>query len=272
MSRRRYKVGEHRQYDLTFDRLAWDSFILNPGHARRSEWNFGLLHDLSNRQGLERLLQEWKGNGNGRTLDRHGVEVPSHQLKNKQEIGALQERFEGLNQRRINKGMRPLKEMRSDMLTELYQLEAQSDIIAAEIAQLEKLLTTHVEKDDKTATEKVLRYGPRGDSYSGRPDRVITELDGQHVEPDREGVLRIRDERSPYHGMRVIDYRERVISTFRTQQKQQAAQRLERAQQAAREKGLPLPTRPPAVGGAVRREDLPDWPEGVAKYDWSKGQ
>jgi hypothetical protein len=228
---------------------------------------------MTTRRGLEQLLSEYRGDADGTfKTDRLGTATPSHQLKKKMQIDELNERFEHLNQHRINRGMRPLTTMNDEMYSELMKLEAEQDILKDEVKKLEELLAQKIEAESRTDDKAVLQYGPRGDSYSGRLDKVITELDGQMVSPDPSGVLRIRDERSPYHGMDVIDYREQVIPTFHAQQKKKRAERLARAQQAARERGLPVPMKPPITGGVIRKEDLPGWPADVEKFNWAKVQ
>jgi hypothetical protein len=95
----------------------------------------------------------------------------------------------------------------------------------------------------------VLKYGPQG-TGKGEP---LRELDGQTITLREDGVLFINDERSPYHLMSVLDYREYLIMPFL----------LSRSSTVKNKFGqeVKISTR----GRGITRENLPPWPSSVPK-------
>ena len=259
MGRRRYKVGQFPEYDFTFDRLAQSSTILNPGRAQNDIHSFGFLERMKTRHGLERLLEEWEGDENGDyILDRKPV--PSRLKEAGKVIEGINEAFVTLNQRRVNKGSFPLKEMPNEMLQQLHKAEAAQDIVKDEIKKLQEMLNRVSERVEQE-TKKCLPRGPIG---SGQlRGGVLVLIDGQEVLPDKQDVLRIHDDRSPYHGMRAADYRETVVPMWRAARDKWQSIKREEEQSAAREGRKVEITEPYPT--------FPAWPEGIEKFDWQTG-
>ena len=86
---------------------------------------------------------------------------------------------------------------------------------------------------------KLLRYGPVGTGRIGEGN-VLCILDGQTVKPNSEGILAIDDDRSPYNGMTVADYKAHLVLPW-------------------------LTIHQPVY--SIDRAYLPPWPEGVPRPD-----
>ena len=256
--RRRYKVGEHPEYDYTFDRLAQASAILDPGRAANDIGNFAILERMRTSHGLVRLLQEWQGTGDGFYIENRRP-TPSHLKTIQLAIEKLHEDFETLNTRRINRGSRPLERVPSEMLEQLYKLEARQDVVRDEIKRLRHMKERISERFEEE-NNPCLPRGPIGNSKLR--NGILVVIDGQVVAPDPEGVLRIKDSRSSYDGMLVADYKEYVVPRWRAKREafDKAKRREERA--AVREGRKPNFSEP--------YPKFPDWPKDVEKYNWPK--
>jgi len=264
MANRRYKVGEHPEYDKTYDRLTMESLILNPGGKTSADvQNFGTYHMLQSKEGIERLLEEWRGEAGDikRAYMLGREEVPSRLKEAEDAVEKINEKFARLKQQAVNSGHYPPKEMPKEMQEELLKAEAVEDIVRAEIRRLESNLEKFPATNIETHELPCLPYGPIG---SGKKRRgVLRWLDGQDVLPDSEGVLRIKDTRSPYHGMRCADYFETVVAPY-LKERDKLLEEYEIEVSRAREQG----NDPSTI--VKRRPPLPAWPEGVKKYVWSK--
>lgn len=267
-SRRRYRVGEYPEYDNTFDRMAQASVILT-GAAGRNIANFTVISMMNTPHGLDRLIEEWRGEKDGDgDYTQNRRPVPSHLKTVQLAIAKLEEDFKTLNQRRVNRGLYPLEQMPSEMLEQLHKLEAQEDVIKDEIKKLEARRSRFTEREEQEKKSNCLAHGPIGSSRLR--GGILVELDGQNVAPDSENVLRIKDANSPYNGMRTADYYKHVIPAFRKQQDEEAKAKLEQLQAEARETGRPVPTSLGVTGPhAISKEKLPPWPTGIEKYDWA---
>ena len=143
-------------------------------------------------------------------------EVPSRLKEAEDAVEAINERFEKLKQQAVNSGHYPPKEMPAELKEELLKAEAREDIIKAEIKRLETNLEKFPAGGMETHEMPCLKHGAIG---SGKKRKgVLRWLDGQDILPDSEGVLRIKDERSPYHGMRCADYFETVVKPYKQSQ------------------------------------------------------
>jgi len=261
---RRYKIGENPIYDKTFDRLAMESLILNPtGKGADDIQNFATVSMLKSKNGLVRLLEEWRGeDGNIKKAYMLGrKEVPSRLKEAESAIEKINEKFEKLKQNKINSGKFPLKEMPDEMREELLKAEAREDIVKAEIKRLETHLANFPAGGIETHEMPCLPYGPIG---SGKKRKgILRWLDGQDILPDPEGVLRIKDTRSPYNGMKCADYFEYVVPAYAKEKQRIEQEHQKKAEQAQREGKTyfkPVNIRP----------EWPKWPENVKGYTWKE--
>ena len=100
MSRRRYRIGIHHQYDTVFDRLKASSIILNPvGAAKDRHPNTGdVLFSLTTKHGLEGLLKDYSGDEQGMTKIPDTVyNVPAILPKAEQDLQKLITKFNSQN-------------------------------------------------------------------------------------------------------------------------------------------------------------------------------
>ena len=226
---RRYKIGKYPEYDKKFDRLVVESLILNSNRSVTNIQNFNTFHILRSKHGLERLLKEWRGEG-GKLAEAENA------------IKTIYSQFERLKQYAINSGKFPPKEMPPEMRNELLRAEACEDVTKAEIKRLKKALKKAQSGKNTDHEMPCLPYGAIG---SGKKRKgILSIIDGQDVLPDKNMVLRIQDERSPYNGMRCADYFEYIVKPY----KQAEAQLM---------KGKS------ATSIVRKRPPLPDWPKNV---------
>lgn len=213
MASRRYKIGTHRTYDKCFDAFKGDSPVLNP---RSSGIGVHSLN-LSDKNALKSHLLERVGfQGDAKEMKigwfRKGEtgEMQVSDLKSaEQQIIAIKQAFENQKQGIINQGRRPPKTMPADMQEKLLKAEARLDITKSEIETLERLLKNFTDADTKIDDSLVLKRGPAG---SGKLRHgILAHVDGQHVEADSKGVLRIADARSRYNGMATADYYDEIV-------------------------------------------------------------
>lgn len=205
------KIGKYSVYHEWFDRLKLQSPVLNPhGGANIHSLNF------NDREGIKSCLLQWKGQEGqgGRWFYPDGNEWRFSHLKSATEdIKELQEEFGVLKQMRVNEGKRAPKDMPKEMCDRLLMAEAALDICQEEIEFLEKKLLTFTDRDKKESEYALLKRGPEG---AGKlRNGVLIRVDGQTVKPDSKGVLRICDERSPYHGMMTADYFELIVRPWK---------------------------------------------------------
>ena len=204
--RRRYKIGEQPIYDRAFDILISTRLISNP-HKSTNIYDSWVYYKLQDREGIEYLLYLWKGDDQGYYY-KNGEKLPSDLKAAEDDLQEVHNEFKRMQQRWINWGRKPPTEMPEDMMERKLKAEAKVDVIKDEIRKLEKALNAFKEKEAKIRKGQVLKYGPKG-SGSQR-NGILAEIDGQVVKPDKEGVLRIADELSPYNGLEVWRYREEV--------------------------------------------------------------
>jgi hypothetical protein len=231
----RYEIGLHPQYDREYTRRKRASRILSPE-------TFGdeAVLKLSNRAGLSELLLalvgvEEKGHPHNGCYF-FGKQLVAGKLKLAREaVQSVEAEFKRVKQSAINKGLRPPSEMPKDLLDRLHRSEAVMDVVVEEEALVRKKLAVFIAREKAERDAMVLKYGPIG---TGRGD-PLREVDGQKVSQDGKGVLVVDDDRSPYRGMKVVDYREHVVKPFRRQ----------------RRSGL----------RAINKKSLPPWPSEVPR-------
>jgi hypothetical protein len=188
MSRRRYKIGKHPQYDKRFDVLKGRSSIL--GTVQRGNFDFTKSLLTASIHTLKSAIADYE-----------------KKIKRQEETVAAVEQDWRASLQRMGKPIPA--EPPGDVLRQRMEAEAKLDILGEEKDWLEKELKKMEAKAKAEDDRKVLYYGPQG---SGKGD-PLREIDGQKVE-NRKGELVIADGRSPYDGMRIADYREKLVGPY----------------------------------------------------------
>lgn len=252
---RRYKRGQNEIYDQEYNKRLLRSWIVNQEQAQRNIATAGRLCD---EQGIRNALLELEGNPSGKLFNPdRGIYQPALIPAIREELEILEERFAHYQQDRLNNGFEKPEKWPSGLAEERYKLEALLDIRLHEAQRLRDMLRPFDEAREKAEAAKVLQYGPQQSCY-GTP---ISEMDGQRVGFIR-GVLCIDDERSPYDGLALFEYR-KMASKWVNARNEKWMQDIAKAKQHFRETGERIAVRD--IGGAtvVPREELPEWPEGV---------
>lgn len=233
---RRFKEGEHLMYDQVFNKAKRESAIFAPertsiSHSYIADW-------IRDKGGIEKLISERK-------------DKLSHAQGKLDDIDL---KFSDLKKRAINTGRREPKKMPADLFEERLKAEARFDVVAEEIAYLEKTLSEFVEVEQKQDDSAVLKYGPVG--MSKVKNNQVCEIDGQAVGKHESGLFMIDDGRSPYHGMLICDYLEHVVKPWiRLQWKHSSSVKKYRQHKAiAAEAGQPFSEKHPVP---------PKWPKPV---------
>ena len=213
MKRRYTPIGLHPTYDRMFDVCKGDSPVLNP-HGIPGAYSLNLGDEST----LKSLLLEYQGDPNladGFFLKgESGGKTASHLKAAELRIQEIETEFQQEKQTNINQGKHPPKKMSKRLQEKLLQAEARLDVIEGEIEVLEKLLKNFTDAGEKSSNKKVLQRGPQGmGKLSGG---TLSVVDGQIVKPDKDGVLRIADERSQYHGMKTADYFSEIVKPWLT--------------------------------------------------------
>jgi hypothetical protein len=233
----RYERGQFPEYHAHLSRCISESAILSRNRMSPEFFNPGARH-------LRGFIQEYESK-----LDRALKLIELVQLTFKERQLKLR-----------REGRKELPELPPDLLAIQLRHEARADCILQEIAHFKELLAAAETRQQKVDESLVLAYGPQGD---GRlRGGVLVELDGQPVVADAEGNLTVDCPKSPYHLMKVVDYREKVCDPWRaanTEKKQAAWEK-------ARDETLSPSERQECLKIAQRMTvdwaDLPPRPEG----------
>ena len=212
---RRYKIGEHPTYDRVFDAHKADSAILNPRGSAPNVYSI----NLGDAHALRAHLLETRGAKNHPSLEdgyywkgESGNVQISHLKAAENVIEGIDLEFAKEKQTFINQGKHPPKRMSARLEEKMLKAEARLDVIQNEIETLERFLKTFTDQDEKISDGRVLQRGPKG---AGKlTGGILSMIDGQTVKPDKDGVLRIADKRSQYHGMRTADYFEEIVKPW----------------------------------------------------------
>jgi hypothetical protein len=159
--------------------------------------NISIHSVLFDHENIKSALLERQGN-------EEGLYYLPGQMAQRAYLPAIQDELEELNadferasQQSVNEGKSPLApdEWPEHLLERKLKLEATHDVLVAECEVLQEALNKYIDQEKERSDDLMLKYGPLG---SGQlRDGFLIELDGQHVKPDSEGILRITDERSP---------------------------------------------------------------------------
>lgn len=252
-SKRRYKIGLHPVYDKRFDRFRINSQIINSGNTFPSVsmiiWDKGAIA-----LELKKLQDEV---------------IPSiaNRLRN------IDNEFARYQKMRVAQGYSQPTQMTIENYENKMVLEAQYDVCLEEAEDLEKKLESYLQAEQREADTHMLEWGLNEVSKLHglqASDPTMTDclksIDGQKVEFTADGVLIINDEKSPYSGMAVSDYRE-MAKEWRANQRRKEMEKFKLLQQSYAEQGLVAPSTPHASAPRkVARGPLPKWPDKVRNY------
>lgn len=197
--------------DSIYKRLKNQSEILNPSTMP----SIGTV--FYDRRNIEGKILELEGNLLVKEDDknfkcyyqdnkRHLAIIPTYEKR----LENIEAEFERLNQSRANQGIEDLEIMPEEMLEKYQLVKATLKVRNEELQVLKSALDEFINTDTKIHNEEILQFGLIGVSYSGRANNgILTMIDGQNVSLI-DNVLIINEPSSPYHTMRVIDYRKLV--------------------------------------------------------------
>jgi len=237
-------TGENVEADKVYARLAAFSPVLNPS-LRDTAGTALALGDL---HGCEALLVELVGEKDGLYRDENGKPQTAGIPVAEARLEAMDAEFTGLQARAKREGRRCPTEMPPDMAARRVEQEARLGAARDEAAELKKRIAAFKAEEEKEAARRLLPRGPEGTGKlcptADAPQGRLVLIDGQSVAPDpKTGELVIAEAKSPYHGVRVADYREFVVHPYLLER-----QRLYREQLEAWRRDHPndpLPAKPP---------------------------
>jgi hypothetical protein len=260
MKRTFLPIEKFPAYNDEVDRLMVQSHILNSGSFQMPSYNTILWDHKSIQYHLTKLTGEASGFYIENKEKRLGS-IPAID----QQLAQFEMKFEKYKKSQIAKGYDvPGEEMPREMLNEFYLLHARKTLFEAEVEQLQKMLLTFTNKEKSADDAHVLKYGLRG-VCKLKDDQLII-IDGQKVRETAEGIMIIFDKRSPYHLMRVSDYR-RLCTEWQKARRRKGDEQLKQLQAKARAEGrtalLQLPVSSPRT---VSRTSLPLFPTWAKPY------
>lgn len=190
---------------------------------------------------------------------------------NEQRVKDLEASFADLTRQKKRSGLEAPSTMPEPMLTDYYRARAQLTVLRGEAEELHKWLLVYTDHDKEVDDSKVLEYGLRGHGvFHGTratdPNLVdvLKEIDGQRCELIDDEVLIIRDDRSPYSGMLVSDYR-KLCKIWRDERRKAEEQAFKLLEEQYKEQGLPAPKPTVKAPTRVNKSSLLKWPDWASK-------
>jgi hypothetical protein len=263
MKRQYLPIADYPVYNNAVDMYSIQSDILNGGGMAP-----GLHSILMTKDNMTGLLIELEGDKDGdfrRDDEYERAAIPFIKGKLKE----LEKRFIEYQNSQVKQGYEEPCEMPQRMLDEFYTLQARLTVLIAESEELRKRLQVYKDKEQQEDDSKVLFYGLQGWATFHTDPRLLNILqfiDRQRITQTEDGLLIINDNRSPYSGMSVADYRS-LCKTYYEQQKIKEREKLKQVQEECRIEGNPIPNHLGAHAlHRVSRESLIPWPDGVKNY------
>jgi len=184
----------------------------------------------------------------------------------KENIADLEVRFLGLQEQQELQGLEPLAEMPAKMLEKKLEYEALIDVAEEEVKKLQKTLKEFVDEKEEEEN-KVLKFGMLQMSKLSRVDGKtygqVSMIDYQRV-GRINGTLCIKDLRSQYNGMSVLDYR-KLAKVWRKNKDEDNAKRFLAIQKKCKA-NFETPPDSYMPGLISDPKLLPDWPKGVKNH------
>jgi hypothetical protein len=256
-SQRRYKAGLNKIYDDAYDRLRLNSELLNGGSMMPN------IHTtFFDKEGLLGAKLELEGNEEGKYLRSGEYRMASIPMV-EDKLQTIEERFEIHKEQMREQGYRVSDSYPKQLNDERLLTEAKLDVLKEELDEINRRLETYIDKEEAKSAGMVLVHGLQ--CFGKLRDGKLESIDGQNVK-NIVGVMVICDDRSPYNGLSVTDYRE-LANKWRLQRKEAEKQKLIRLQDEARLKGERIPTQLPARSPyKIAKDSLPPFPENAKNY------
>lgn len=263
MSKRRYATGQMEQYDRFYLKLKNNSQVLGP---QASGLGVGSVHNvLFDESGLESYKTELVGEDKEGNYKRKGIDYVAKIPAVKLELKEFAEHWEDTKAQGLNEGMEITdEEMPANLLEKRLKMEARLDIYTEEFTKIQERLDALADVEQKKDDRDVLKYGL---ICSGiLKNSVLSEIDGQNCDFINK-VLCLMDDRSPFNGMSVKDYR-KLSADWLEERAKLDAQHLIVLQEKARKANEVVPRSFISVNGYSRipKAYLPKWPEGVVNH------
>jgi hypothetical protein len=265
--KRRYlPIDKFPVYNDHYDRRMLQSDILNGGNQHVNA--FTTLWDKTN---IINALRVIKGDQDGAYDTADGTFASKMQLR-KIKLKELEAKWQKYVKDQQDQGYGKPMHWPERLLNEKYETEAEYDVFLLEVEELERRLFNLVDPEKKKEGE-VLQYGLKQETHmhgtrcvDTKLIGVLKDIDGQTVKKLSNGLLIINDDRSPYHGLSVPDYRV-LANKWVAGRRKADAEKLKKLQQQAKEQGLPLPKNyATSAYSKVSRASLPPFPSGCRNW------
>lgn len=258
--KRKYTRKENPTYNHLVDKLMVLSDILNGGRERVPS----AFTQFWDRNLCSSVLLELVGEAADGKYMKKGLLTTAVKPYLEAQLMELEQKFEQYKKDRIRQGFPMPTEMPGDMLKEKYGLEARLTVIDEEIRELRRRLDEFRQPEQEADDRHVLQYGLH--EHGKLRDNKLVTIDGQRVAENPDMVMIISDDRSPYNGMAVSDYRQ-LARQWRADRKRMADEAFRQLQERCIAEGKPVPQAPPITSmRKVSRASLPKWPEGVVNH------
>ena len=241
---KRYKTGTYEVYDNKYISLKNSSPII--GNTIKGISHATILYDENNLEGVKlELIGQPNSGKEGKAEYHKGEYVRAGQtymakipmLKQLLREWNLMWQSQQIQAQEQGKPVPTFDEVPANMLEKKLILEAQIDVAAEELNAINLKLKEYADKVEEADSRDVLKFGLQ---MSGTlRDSVLSSIDYQKVSKIN-GVLVIDDERSPYHGLSVISYRELAVE-WQESMRVRDAKILKDMQEKAKAKGEKIP-------------------------------
>lgn len=237
-----------------------NSNLLNSGRLPPGSVYMPMLND---RKYLKGLKAELLGDSGGKFY-LNGFETTASIPTILKRIEELGERIRNHKLQRQNQGFADDEKLPKELSEEMSKLLGTLDVRLAELKDVDKRLKVFEDREKAVSDHFVLAYGLQ---MMGRlRGGILAEIDGMTVGRTAEGILIINDERSPYNGMSIPDYRQ-MASKWQEERRQADKEKLLAQQKEAKKQGLHIPQSLPVTGcRKVARASLPGFPEHCVNY------
>lgn len=183
------------------------------------------------------------------------------------ELAQTKKDYQNREQSNLNVGLTLPVEMQEEYKHKCSQIELQIGAKKEELKAIQDHLDYLAKIKEEQERKKILPRGPRNARSGGANSLVI---DGQRT-AKLHGILCITEPHSPYCGMAILDYVERVVKPWKTEQsRRERKQRKNIIQERVKDQVRALGLDPSPVKwhdyGDLRTPSLPAWPEGVRNF------
>jgi hypothetical protein len=176
-----------------------------------------LLKSLEGCEQLRCQLEGIDGIGKYRTTD--GNTKEAYLPLCRQAVEAIPAEFEILKANAIASGRRIPTEMPDDMRQRYIKAVATLRNAELELELVRLFIHKHKEEQTQIHDSHILRHGCVGIGKiaptPGYPQGRLIEIDGQTVEPNKDGIMCITDSRSTFNEMKCCDYLDYIVKPWK---------------------------------------------------------